>query len=99
MIRRPPRSTLFPYTTLFRSSFAYLVPCVCKAINTKSSYTVFICYIEYPCRRYIFRLVAHRYWNNGHIRLLLNVWPFIIHVPFDVFLAYQETSERFWLTA
>src|SRR2546422_8963476 len=25
MIRRPPRSTLFPYTTLFRSVFAYLV--------------------------------------------------------------------------
>src|SRR3712207_6920814 len=24
MIRRPPRSTLFPYTTLFRSSFAVL---------------------------------------------------------------------------
>src|SRR5256885_6909937 len=23
MIRRPPRSTLFPYTTLFRSSVAY----------------------------------------------------------------------------
>src|SRR5256886_8076375 len=23
MIRRPPRSTLFPYTTLFRSAFAY----------------------------------------------------------------------------
>ena len=23
MIRRPPRSTLFPYTTLFRSEFAY----------------------------------------------------------------------------
>src|SRR5256886_10365672 len=25
MIRRPPRSTLFPYTTLFRSRFPYLV--------------------------------------------------------------------------
>src|SRR3712207_2694190 len=25
MIRRPPRSTLFPYTTLFRSFFEYLV--------------------------------------------------------------------------
>ena len=25
MIRRPPRSTLFPYTTLFRSFFAQLV--------------------------------------------------------------------------
>src|SRR3712207_8629524 len=23
MIRRPPRSTLFPYTTLFRSAFAF----------------------------------------------------------------------------
>src|SRR3712207_8770506 len=23
MIRRPPRSTLFPYTTLFRSTFAF----------------------------------------------------------------------------
>src|SRR2546422_8351808 len=28
MIRRPPRSTLFPYTTLFRSSFAQAVALV-----------------------------------------------------------------------
>src|SRR2546430_11015890 len=28
MIRRPPRSTLFPYTTLFRSSQDYLNSCV-----------------------------------------------------------------------
>src|SRR3712207_7491283 len=26
MIRRPPRSTLFPYTTLFRSAIASFVP-------------------------------------------------------------------------
>ena len=26
MIRRPPRSTLFPYTTLFRSQFGLVVP-------------------------------------------------------------------------
>src|SRR5260221_9797491 len=26
MIRRPPRSTLFPYTTLFRSAFAEALP-------------------------------------------------------------------------
>src|SRR2546422_6924677 len=25
MIRRPPRSTLFPYTTLFRSAFMYVI--------------------------------------------------------------------------
>src|SRR3712207_7783151 len=28
MIRRPPRSTLFPYTTLFRSSLTYCKPSV-----------------------------------------------------------------------
>src|SRR2546430_16645242 len=27
MIRRPPRSTLFPYTTLFRSLEAVILPC------------------------------------------------------------------------
>src|SRR2546422_7292430 len=27
MIRRPPRSTLFPYTTLFRSLLNYSLPC------------------------------------------------------------------------
>src|SRR5260370_14583095 len=26
MIRRPPRSTLFPYTTLFRSTIAWKIP-------------------------------------------------------------------------
>src|SRR5256885_8447588 len=26
MIRRPPRSTLFPYTTLFRSFFPFFLP-------------------------------------------------------------------------
>src|SRR3712207_8467656 len=26
MIRRPPRSTLFPYTTLFRSGYFFAVP-------------------------------------------------------------------------
>src|SRR6266536_1572417 len=33
MIRRPPRSTLFPYTTLFRSSVGRLLrhPCRCRA--------------------------------------------------------------------
>src|SRR2546428_9355283 len=32
MIRRPPRSTLFPYTTLFRSGVAYLASLVRDAV-------------------------------------------------------------------
>ena len=37
MIRRPPRSTLFPYTTLFRSIdmyYVYLIQCEDKSIYT-----------------------------------------------------------------
>src|SRR5256886_8668270 len=33
MIRRPPRSTLFPYTTLFRSSMVIAVPTGVKIFN------------------------------------------------------------------
>src|SRR2546427_1571070 len=32
MIRRPPRSTLFPYTTLFRSIYSAAL-CLCTAAN------------------------------------------------------------------
>src|SRR4029434_1959805 len=32
MIRRPPRSTLFPYTTLFRSRHTYGCVCVCVCL-------------------------------------------------------------------
>src|SRR5688572_31380737 len=31
MIRRPPRSTLFPYTTLFRSLLASRIPAIARA--------------------------------------------------------------------
>src|SRR2546425_7645969 len=38
MIRRPPRSTLFPYTTLFRSIHCPVVvalPCLAQGINVR----------------------------------------------------------------
>src|SRR6266705_6548510 len=38
MIRRPPRSTLFPYTTLFRSGFV----CCSKAAETARSELIFL---------------------------------------------------------
>src|SRR5688572_31659535 len=34
MIRRPPRSTLFPYTTLFRSMARASSRRICAAVNT-----------------------------------------------------------------
>src|SRR3982750_4923982 len=36
MIRRPPRSTLFPYTTLFRSNLKTVADCKTFAINAKA---------------------------------------------------------------
>src|SRR2546430_12969146 len=36
MIRRPPRSTLFPYTTLFRSSDPVLHPVQCGRLSTQA---------------------------------------------------------------
>src|SRR5256885_10960228 len=35
MIRRPPRSTLFPYTTLFRSDFYYAFSVLAECIAIK----------------------------------------------------------------
>src|SRR2546430_11378763 len=37
MIRRPPRSTLFPYTTLFRSTLSASVTCASRSLSTTSS--------------------------------------------------------------
>src|SRR3712207_7748550 len=34
MIRRPPRSTLFPYTTLFRSRLSIAGFAACRALST-----------------------------------------------------------------
>src|SRR3712207_1877668 len=38
MIRRPPRSTLFPYTTLFRSFVAKAVQAWITAVGAKTAY-------------------------------------------------------------
>src|SRR5690348_17753602 len=43
MIRRPPRSTLFPYTTLFRSSRAYETGCQ-KTARDHPNLTFLICW-------------------------------------------------------
>src|SRR3712207_8674503 len=48
MIRRPPRSTLFPYTTLFRSTIRTACPpASASAIPKRSSSS---CHARQPCR-------------------------------------------------
>src|SRR2546422_4727658 len=40
MIRRPPRSTLFPYTTLFRSSKLMSLSCVAEDSFADGAFTI-----------------------------------------------------------
>src|SRR3712207_7166058 len=48
MIRRPPRSTLFPYTTLFRSLFRILQPR--RVGGLELSYRAMVCVSAMPAR-------------------------------------------------
>src|SRR5256885_10641360 len=48
MIRRPPRSTLFPYTTLFRSTSVNIVRCS-RRVNG-----------DFPCSFWLWRASARR---------------------------------------
>src|SRR3989442_9614094 len=51
MIRRPPRSTLFPYTTLFRSSAKKLTVPVAKGGVATESVTVAVQLVEAPAAK------------------------------------------------
>src|SRR2546422_3198175 len=60
MIRRPPRSTLFPYTTLFRSSLMLVL--LDKGVNESVASDI-------ATRLRMFGLSVHRTEHDGRIRL------------------------------
>src|SRR3712207_7552769 len=60
MIRRPPRSTLFPYTTLFRSKKASIVRWYCsRDLTHKSKYASPAAVMEYILRAGPSEVVSH----------------------------------------
>src|SRR5260370_16170141 len=56
MIRRPPRSTLFPYTTLFRSPCAPKPPSITATISASAG----VCAICRSCAKSVLRPTAAR---------------------------------------
>src|SRR2546430_4074631 len=67
MIRRPPRSTLFPYTTLFRSlhlSYNKLIPSIRQTTkqNSKNGMKIYISLKLYVCKfsNYTYPIVYFR---------------------------------------
>src|SRR5438874_4976542 len=65
MIRRPPRSTLFPYTTLFRSQLSSIIR-VCLSVNVIPCFCVGV-HTGYPYGRYGDRKSTRL--NSSHVEI------------------------------
>src|SRR3712207_7564619 len=70
MIRRPPRSTLFPYTTLFRSYFWETHPCGDKLIGGLSQT------FNRDFERFFAEYDRYRYKTEPHILAALDRFEF-----------------------
>src|ERR1039457_7351674 len=73
MIRRPPRSTLFPYTTLFRSLIAFLIAfatsCVIGFLGTGDRSEEHTSEFQSPCNL-VCRLLLAKKKNATQIAIL-----------------------------
>src|SRR5260370_17215041 len=68
MIRRPPRSTLFPYTTLFRSQDCRAPPEMRASISAPSSFAGSLCLQRPRCSRT--RSEEHTSELQSHLNLV-----------------------------
>src|SRR2546430_5312817 len=67
MIRRPPRSTLFPYTTLFRSAFPFVIGGESSAISLRRRFVNGS--LKFYCTAIMKRLILKN-WRAKLISLL-----------------------------
>src|SRR3712207_7099097 len=81
MIRRPPRSTLFPYTTLFRSDLEALIGGVERGIYVVGDKSWSI-----DMQRYNFQFTGQRFYRIESGRLAGQLRD----------VAYQATTTDFW---
>src|SRR3712207_9432262 len=88
MIRRPPRSTLFPYTTLFRSLVKYLVQWVAENEMEATAQTTLLDIADTPISPELIPADA-----NGEISQKTEdlVGPYELH---DFFLYYFRSEEH-----
>src|SRR5256885_5536323 len=81
MIRRPPRSTLFPYTTLFRSCFGRPIPKPRLRRQRRPCREPFQDGIERPLFWGVYPRLAGEALERGHTH------------PFDIKRSEEHTSE------
>src|SRR5258708_29730404 len=88
MIRRPPRSTLFPYTTLFRSALAWREECLdtflpqqfCIALHCDQRYPEGLDDIRLARGSLLDQLAGEQPETSHVIRLVLKYWQVAIEV-------------------
>ena len=107
MIRRPPRSTLFPYTTLFRSGqgFGHLPKArhYIQAAHQESGHVLFAqgCRNPYPAGDIRYCPVGTHCASHSHTRkalllMLLNILLLIFcAIPFGVSMSLYKNNKRF----
>src|SRR5256885_9062888 len=84
MIRRPPRSTLFPYTTLFRSPMmsATCVPCPLKSIGSgsgaRSRSEEHTSELQSPCNLVCRLLLEKKKKKRSYILLAVNMCRYYV---------------------
>src|SRR5882762_3281779 len=78
MIRRPPRSTLFPYTTLFRSLAPGVMTIPVRIHTSKLP-------ASYVRRRLTLPLYLDPFWIASKARVRPFVWAALCEMAFDIF--------------
>src|SRR5256885_8442620 len=101
MIRRPPRSTLFPYTTLFRSSFSCSSISVSRSTctsgldsSTISDFNFFgrseehTSELQSPCNLVCRLLLEKKKKTHNSLILMRNYHYLLIEISRDMYHAY-----------
>src|ERR1039458_5653198 len=92
MIRRPPRSTLFPYTTLFRSSalFTFVFPSTEARLSARGPFRVRSCRCH-PAGEEVGEVVDDAF--NSEVRLALEGLPDIVELAlFSIHAGHGENE-------
>src|SRR5256885_12095222 len=96
MIRRPPRSTLFPYTTLFRSSYLgeegrritrFTLP-VCEDPNRSEEHTS---ELQSPCNLVCRLLLEKKKKTTYHSILITHVLLYVFVQVLDAIMSVDST--------
>src|SRR3990172_8446522 len=97
MIRRPPRSTLFPYTTLFRSASVIVMPLVALA-KLRTAATAKLVALSVKDRKSTRLNSSHRYISYSlfffNDPATTEIYPLSLHDALPICFRHRDASGR-----